>query len=98
MSALPTHIGTRRVAELLGVCENSVIAYVDDGTIPDCFKTPGGHRRIPVQWVLDQLPPGEYDLIGKPRGFSAMTLPKRRSIASKGGKSRKKDAERSCET
>ena len=43
-------LSTRQVATLLGVGEATVKRWADAGEI-ECFRTPGGHRKFPIDYV-----------------------------------------------
>lgn len=55
---------TTNAAELLGVSTRTAQLWVESGRLPS-WKTPGGHRRIPRQAVLDlmETPPHEDPLV-----------------------------------
>lgn len=51
----PTTVSQKCAAAYLGVSRWTVARGMDDGTVPYVQLGPGGHRRVPVQWLLDQL-------------------------------------------
>lgn len=63
MSAKDT-LTTREAAERLGVSMRTVQLWVEDGILP-AWKTPGGHRRIPVD-AVSRVAASQRSAFGKP--------------------------------
>lgn len=56
-SETPPIVTTSQAADLLGVAVSTVQKWVELGQLPS-WKTPGGHRRIPLEEVQKLLPTG----------------------------------------
>lgn len=72
------HFTTRQVARALGVSEASLKRWCDRGVLP-AIRTAGGHRRIPLNGVMDYLrrsghPPAQPELLGLPSGSVGQRL------------------------
>jgi len=59
---MKSHVTPKQVAQAIGVSESSVKRWCDQGLIPT-ERTAGGHRRLPVNGVLQFLRAGEHELV-----------------------------------
>lgn len=75
----PEIVTTSKAADLLGVAVSTVQKWVELGKL-ESWKTPGGHRRIPLASILDVLHP---DGVGLPD--KNLPAPKNMRTPAKGG-------------
>ena len=46
------YYSTKEISEIFGVVESIIKRWTDSGKLK-CFKTLGGHRRYPADWILE---------------------------------------------
>lgn len=60
--SMKTHVSPRQLADALGVSESSVKRWSDQGLFP-VERTAGGHRRLPVEGVIQFLRGSDLSLV-----------------------------------